>query len=117
MTWDGQDRREKETVSKLAWVQTLAPALVFIAGGGMAYGGIKAQMDSQGTALQKLEALPLQLANFRSELNSAVSAIRLDEAARVNEISQRISTVEAIAKRNAGNLETIWPRIRQLEGH
>lgn len=117
MDWDGIERRASMEEPKIfRWVEALGPALVVIAGGGMAYGGIQARMDAQAESLQRLQELPIQIATLRTEVTQAASDIRVDHAGKLNELGQRIATVEQRSQRSYENIQRLWEIVRANQG-
>ena len=98
------------------WVEALGPALVVIAGGGAAYGGLQARMDTQASALLKLQDIPVQIASFRNELTQAVSDIRVDHSQELSVLTQRIATIEQRSQRNYENITQLWGVARENQG-
>lgn len=121
--WTGPERRmvwsERQEASEpklFRWVESLGPALVVIAGGGMAYGGIQARMDAQADALVKLGNVPVQIAEMRTELHNTTAKIQIDQAQRFSDLAQRIATVEQRSQRSSDNIQRLWEVVRANQG-
>jgi Zn-dependent oligopeptidase len=82
----------------------------------MAYGGIQARMEAQAESIAKLEQVPVQIANIRTEIQSSTAGIRVEQAQRLADITQRMATVEQRSQRNYENNTTQWEVIRDNQG-
>lgn len=100
----------------LRLIEALGPAMVVAISVGIAYGGIQTQLDTQADALRKLEPMPLQMAAFESKLTVAMSNIRVDQASKVNDIMQRVATVEQRSQRSYENIQSLWEIVRANQG-
>ena len=98
------------------WVEALGPALVVLMGGGVAYGGVKAQMDTHSELLGALSSLPVQVAELRAEIASTAAGIRIDQGENLGNLAQRIATVEQRSTRSYENISRLFDIARANEG-
>lgn len=118
-TWDRHERRSGEQLIVqeqdpriFRWVEAMGPAVAVLIGGAMAYGGIQARMEAQAESIAKLEQVPVQIANIRTEIQSSTAGIRVEQAQRLSDITQRMATVEQRSQRNYENNTAQWEVIR-----
>jgi len=121
--WDGTNRRtgspfvvQQQEPRIFRWVEAMGPAVAVLIGGAMAYGGIQARMEAQAESIAKLEQVPVQIANIRTEIQSSTAGIRVEQAQRLADITQRMATVEQRSQRNYENNTAQWEVIRDNQG-
>ena len=98
------------------WVESMGPAIAVLIGGAMAYGGVQARLEAQAEALQKLEQVPVQIANIRTEIQSSPAAIRVEQEQRMSGFTQRLATVEQRSERNYENITRLFEIARDNQG-
>ena len=98
------------------WVESMGPAIAVLIGGAMAYGGVQARLEAQAEALQKLEQVPVQIANIRTELQSSTAASRVEQEQRMSGFTQRLATVEQRSDRNYENITRLFEIARDNQG-
>ena len=98
------------------WVESMGPAIAVLFGGAMAYGGVQARLEAQAEALQKLEQVPVQIANIRTEIQSSTAAIRVEQEQRMSGFTQRLATVEQRSDRNYENITRLFEIARDNQG-
>ena len=98
------------------WVESMGPAIAVLIGGAMAYGGVQARLEAQAEALQKLEQVPVQIANIRTEIQSSTAAIRVEQEQRMSGFTQRLATVEQRSDRNYENITRLFEIARDNQG-
>ena len=99
-----------------------APLVLMLLGGGALYGTLRSEqehirigMDRQQATIYSLASVPLQISEMRRHVEQSLAELKLAGAGQDHLIRQQMASIEAISKRNAENLITIWPRLRELE--
>ena len=114
-TWSPLIEQEQEP-RIFRWVESMGPAIAVLIGGAMAYGGVQARLEAQAEALQKLEQVPVQIANIRTEIQSSTAAIRVEQEQRMSGFTQRLATVEQRSDRNYENITRLFEIARDNQG-
>ena len=103
--------------SWMRWAEVLAPSLVMVAGGLIAWGGLTTQMDQMAESLADLRPLPLQVERLRGEMQQQIAAITVAQATEMAGMGQRLATVEQRSQRNYENIQQLWEIARANQAY
>ena len=127
--WSSEDPRlvsmlkelvEKKSSSQretgMRWIETLGPMVGVVLAIAVAYGSFSNQLETMSEDIAKLEALPLQIADLRSENAQLISSTRIDQNKYLTELAQRISQMEQKSQLNYEKINRLFDIARENEG-
>ena len=127
--WSSEDPRlvsmlkelvEKKSSSQretgMRWIETLGPMVGVVLAIAVAYGSFSNQLETMSEDIAKLEDLPLQIADLRSENAQLISSTRIDQNKYLTELAQRISQMEQKSQLNYEKINRLFDIARENEG-